>query len=93
MILIITNKEDTYPVPVIEKLREWDVPFLRLNTEALLTDYEFAWWARGGACDFRLRNLAAGVECLVTIRNRPTMTGVFCRVTLGSVTFSVSEVC
>ena len=64
MILIITNKEDTHPVPVIEKLREWGVSFLRLNTESLLTDYEFAWWARGGACDFRLRNLAAGVECL-----------------------------
>ena len=31
MILIITNKEDTYPVPVIEELREWDVPFLRRN--------------------------------------------------------------
>ncbi len=40
MILIITNKEDVHPTPVIQYLRQKEYPFFRLNTEALLTDYE-----------------------------------------------------
>lgn len=39
MILIITNKEDVHPTPV-KYLRQKEYPFFRLNTEALLTDYE-----------------------------------------------------
>lgn len=45
MILIITNKEDAHPTPVIEQLSAWGVPVFRLNTEALLTDYDFGWGA------------------------------------------------
>lgn len=41
MILLITNKEDAHPTPVIERLSARGVPLFRLNTEALLTDYEF----------------------------------------------------
>ena len=43
MILIITNKEDAHPTPVIERLSARGVPVFRLNTEALLTDYTFGW--------------------------------------------------
>ena len=45
MILIISNKEDVHPTPVIDVLARRGVPVFRLNTEALLTDYEFAWWS------------------------------------------------
>lgn len=45
MILIITNKEDAHPTPVIERLSARGVPVFRLNTEALLTDYDFGWFA------------------------------------------------
>lgn len=52
MILIITNKEDAHPTPVIEELNQRREPFFRLNTEALLTDYSFCWWNDGTHCDF-----------------------------------------
>ena len=45
MVLIFTNKEDSHPNFVIEHLADAGVPVFRLNTEALLTDYEFSWWA------------------------------------------------
>ena len=62
MILLMTNKEDAHPTPVIERLSAWGVPLFRLNTEALLTDYEFEWTDDGTHTDFRLRNLANGLE-------------------------------
>ena len=62
MILLITNKEDAHPTPVIERLSARGVPLFRLNTEALLTDYEFEWTADGARTDFRIRNLANGLE-------------------------------
>ena len=34
MILIITNKEDAHPTPVIERLSARGVPVFRLNTES-----------------------------------------------------------
>ena len=43
MILIITNKEDSHPTPVIQLLTARGISVFRLNTEALLTDYEFCW--------------------------------------------------
>lgn len=54
MILIITNKEDVHPSPVIDLLTARGVPFFRLNTEALLTDYIFDWQANADECDFRI---------------------------------------
>lgn len=45
MILLMTNKEDVHPNPVLRTLAERGVPVFRLNTEALLTDYEFEWSA------------------------------------------------
>lgn len=62
MILVITNKEDAHPNPVIEKLASWGEPIFRLNTEALLTDYQFGWWADASGCDFWMRCIPNGLE-------------------------------
>ena len=62
MILIITNKEDVHPNPVIEKLVSWGDSVFRLNTEALLTDYQFSWWADTSGCDFWIRCIPNGLE-------------------------------
>ena len=56
MILIYTNKEDTHPTNVIKYLNEWNVPVFRLNTECILTDYEFEWWCDDRGVDFFIRN-------------------------------------
>lgn len=61
MILVFTNKEDAHPNPVFDRLREWGVPFFRLNTEDLLTDYSFCWWADAGGCDFEIQNKISGL--------------------------------
>ena len=62
MILIITNKEDVHPTPVLEILNIRNIPVFRLNTEALLTDYEFSWWNDNRSCDFHIRCLQNGLE-------------------------------
>lgn len=63
MILIITNKEDAHPTPVIERLSARGVPVFRLNTEALLTDYEFGWQVDAvGEITFRIRCRLNGLE-------------------------------
>ena len=62
MILVMTNKEDAHPTPVIKLLAERGVPVFRLNTEALLTDYEFSWRVEDGDIDFRMRCMANGLE-------------------------------
>ena len=61
-IFIITNKEDVHPNPVIEKLVSWGKSVFRLNTEALLTDYQFNWWADSSGCDFWMRCIPNGLE-------------------------------
>lgn len=62
MILIMTNKEDVHPTPVIKLLAGRGVPVFRLNTEALLTDYEYTWWAKGNDIGFRIRCRQNGLE-------------------------------
>ena len=62
MILIITNKEDTHPTPVIRLLNERNIPIFRLNTEALLTDYRFCWQSNTTNTDFRIENIQTGLE-------------------------------
>jgi hypothetical protein len=62
VILIITNKEDAHPTPVIEYLNEMQIPVFRLNTEALLTDYRFNWRCDAEAMDFHIRNVKNGLE-------------------------------
>jgi glutathione synthase/RimK-type ligase-like ATP-grasp enzyme len=63
VILIITNKEDFHPTPVINCLNERRIPVFRLNTEALLTDYEFCWYNNSQGCDFSITAIHTGLEC------------------------------
>lgn len=62
MILIITNKEDTHPTPVIKFLKQKDIYVFRFNTEALLTDYQFNWWCNETGTDFIIKNINNGLE-------------------------------
>lgn len=62
MILIFTDKEDGHPTHVIQYLNKWQVPVFRINTECLLTDYRFAWWANEQDCDFHIWNVKNGLE-------------------------------
>lgn len=62
MILIFTNKEDAHPTNVIKHLISWGVPVFRLNTECLLSDYQFSWWCNDDDCDFYIKNTKNGLE-------------------------------
>lgn len=63
MILIVTNKEDIHPTPVIEHFERMGVPFFRLNTESLLSDYDFGWSCDSvKGDDFWIRNIHTGLE-------------------------------
>ena len=62
MILVITNKEDSHPTPVIRLLTIRGISVFRLNTEALLTDYEFCWQNDACHCDFTLANIRNGLS-------------------------------
>jgi len=62
MILIITNKEDSHPTPVIKQLSGKQIPVFRFNTEALLTDYAFRWWSNSDETDFWIKNIQNGLE-------------------------------
>ena len=61
MILIFTNKEDVHPTPVIDILNKRGTPVFRLNSECLLTDYEFCWWNDSTKCDFVIKNVSSGL--------------------------------
>ena len=60
MILLITNKEDAHPTPVIAALKDFGVELFRFNTEALLSDYDFWWKADTEGTDFFLRDIVTG---------------------------------
>lgn len=62
MILIFTNKEDGHPTRVIQYLNTYQVPVFRINSECLLTDYRFSWWANEKNCDFQIRNIKNGLD-------------------------------
>ena len=62
MILIITNKKDVHPTPVIEILNKRNIPVFRLNTESLLTDYEFCWWNDSDNTHFYITNRQTGLR-------------------------------
>lgn len=63
MILIVTNKEDIHPTPVIEYFEKMGVPFFRLNTESLLSDYDFEWTCDAVmGDDFHIKNIHTGLE-------------------------------
>ena len=62
MILVITNKEDVHPTPVIEILNKRNIPVFRLNTESLLTDYDFCWWNDCNTHRFYITNRQTGLR-------------------------------
>lgn len=62
MILIITNKEDVHPTPVINILNKRNIGVFRLNTESLLTDYDFCWWNVHGKTHFFITNRQTGLQ-------------------------------
>ena len=62
MILIYTNKEDVHPTRVIQHLKAWGVDVFRLNTECLLSDYEFDWQCFADGGDFHIRNICNNLE-------------------------------
>ncbi len=74
MILVITNKEDVHPTPVIEILNKRNIPVFRLNTESLLTDYDFCWWNDSDKTRFFITNRQTGLringEELTTVWDR-----------------------
>ena len=74
MILVITNKEDVHPTPVIEILNKRNIPVFRLNTESLLTDYDFCWWNDRKESHFFVINRQTGLrldgEELITVWDR-----------------------
>lgn len=74
MILVITNKEDVHPTPVINILNKRNIPVFRLNTESLLTDYDFCWWSDCDKTSFFITNRKTGLrldgEELTTVWDR-----------------------
>ncbi|OFX19864.1 MAG: hypothetical protein A2033_19760 [Bacteroidetes bacterium GWA2_31_9] len=62
MILILTNKGDIHPNPVIEKLTEKGVKVFRFNTECLLSDYIVSWECKNNKTDFILKNKITQAE-------------------------------
>lgn len=62
MILIISNKEDEHPTPVINYLNKRNTPVFRLNTECLLTEYDFTWWNYSGVTRFVFINKQTGLR-------------------------------
>lgn len=62
MILLVTDKKDVHPTPVLKHLAECKYPVFRLNTDALLTDYEFRWSVSNGNIDFYIKNTRSGLS-------------------------------
>lgn len=61
MILILTEKCDSHPTSVINLMKGRNIPFFRLNTEALLVDYDFAWYhTNTSEPDFYIKNRING---------------------------------
>jgi glutathione synthase/RimK-type ligase-like ATP-grasp enzyme len=65
MILIATAKSDVHPTSVVGLMKERNIPFFRLNTECLMTDYQFAWVHNNGtAPDFYIKDINSGKEIM-----------------------------
>ena len=60
VIFIITSKPDPHPSPVIRLLNERKIPFFRLNTEALMTDYDFTWVCDNSHEEIVIQNITNG---------------------------------
>ena len=55
MLLIITNEADIHPNPVIDILLKQNVPFFRLNTDMLLTDYDITFGLSDKEYSFKIK--------------------------------------
>jgi glutathione synthase/RimK-type ligase-like ATP-grasp enzyme len=64
MILLFTYKCDAHPSRVLDILEGWGISVFRLNTEAIITDYNFSWWANDAGCDFFIENKTSGRRIL-----------------------------
>lgn len=60
VILILTAKFDEHPNPVINLMHERNIPFFRLNTEALMTDYDVTWYCDNETDEIVFKNLFSG---------------------------------
>ena len=56
MILLFTYKCDTHPSKVLDILEGWGISVFRLNTESIISDYNFSWWANDKGCNFFIEN-------------------------------------
>lgn len=61
MVLLFSNKEDCHPTPVIPLIESKGEKVFRLNTEALMTDYEFCWHYDGGRTGFIITDIINGL--------------------------------
>lgn len=66
MILLITNKADVHPNPVIDYFNQHNIPFFRLNTECLLTDYTFEYQLNNSHSDIHIRCVHNNLKCRVS---------------------------
>lgn len=62
MILLFTYKCDIHPSKVIDILEGMGVSIFRLNTEAIVSDYDFSWWINDSDCDFYIENRISGLR-------------------------------
>ena len=62
VILIITGRPDPHPTSVINLMTERKIPFFRLNTEVLMTDYDFTWYCDNAHEDIVINNIKNGQE-------------------------------
>ncbi|MBQ9436627.1 MAG: hypothetical protein IJU33_10955 [Bacteroidales bacterium] len=62
MIFVYSIKDDVHPSHVMQYFETWNIPVFRLNTEFLLTDYEFEWWCDDNGPDFHIKNTHSGHE-------------------------------
>lgn len=60
VILILTGRPDPHPNSVINLLRERNIPFYRLNTEVLMSDYDFTWYCDNSRQDIVIQNIKNG---------------------------------
>ena len=60
VILILTEQLDPHPTSVINLLRERNIPFYRLNTEVLMSDYDFTWYCDNSHEDVVIKNIKNG---------------------------------
>jgi len=63
VVLIITNKQDIHPTPIIERFIGANIPYFRFNTECLLSEYDIQYWDNSEDADFIIRNRETGKEC------------------------------